>query len=68
MKFNKSKNELVPIKETLFVIPLGIILNLILIKTLKISNIYFQGLMIVPIFMILTKIYRSFSLKNSGKK
>ena len=42
------------IKELLFVIPIGIIINFILIKYFSINNIVFQALMVAIIFIILT--------------
>lgn len=46
------------IKELLFVIPIGIIINFVFIKFFSINNIIFQALMVGIIFIILTVFYR----------
>lgn len=59
MKINKVT------KESLFVIPLGIILNIICIRIMDIKNLYLQALILVIIFIILTQIYRAVMSPNS---
>lgn len=53
----------ISMKESLFVTLIAIVINLILIKITKISNIYLQGLMMALNIVIVGTIYRKFIVK-----